>query len=289
MHFFHMWQAKAPVHFLVTLHGSYEASELPKDIMETIASRVDHFVYTADKNLLPLADLSIPENRFTKLPNAMPIDAEPFPKTRAEMNIQDDAVVFTLVARGIERKGWRAAIEAFLQVRELHPNQPMHLCLVGDGEIPERLRKLHGEDRDISFLGYQSRIHGLYRMTDVALVPSRFSGESYPLCIIQALQVGTPVIGSDVGEIRDMLMRQDGVKGGIVIPAVRDTNQFIANLTAAMEQMFNRSLRERLARGAEELGRAYDMDKLVKTYGNIYTGMMNAESPMEKDQPTYLC
>ena len=37
---------------------------------------------------------------------------------------------------------------------------------------------LHAGDPDITFLGYQPRIHGLYRLSDVAIVPTRFEGES---------------------------------------------------------------------------------------------------------------
>ena len=275
-HFFYMWRLRPDVRFLVTLHGSYEASGFSEEQLTAISSPVDHFVYTADKNLLPLANSGFPDSRFTKLPNAMPIDPEPFPKTREEMGIADDAVVFTLVARGIKRKGWRAAIEAFLQVRSRHPDQPMHLCLVGEGEEPSRLKKKHGDHPDISFLGYQSHINGLYRMTDVAVVPTRFSGESYPLCIIQALQVGTPVIGSDVGEIRSMLVRADGVEGGPVIEAVRDTERFIGNVAAAMERMLDPEIRASYARGAAELGNDYDMGRLVETYGKLYNELLQS-------------
>ena len=285
IHFFYFWRIDTDVRFLVTLHGSYEASALSAEILETITSQVDHFIYTADKNLLPLVDLGISDSRFTKLANAMPIDPEPFPKTRSEQGIPEDAIVFTLVARGIKRKGWRAAIEAFIKCRNRHPNQPMHLCLVGEGEEPDRHKRKYGADPDISFLGYQARINGLYRVTDVAVVPTRFSGESYPLCIIQALQVGTPVIGSDVGEIRSMLVRSDGVEGGLIIDAQRDTKRFIADLAAAMERMLDESLRRRLAEGAQELGHDYDMERLVQTYGDLYNQVLGADDRDSNDEP----
>jgi glycosyltransferase involved in cell wall biosynthesis len=281
LHFFHLWRAKQDVRFLVTLHGSYEASDLPHDVMETIISPVDHFVYTADKNLLPLKPFGVRSDQITKMPNAMPVDPEPFPKNRSELGIAEDAIVFTLVARGIKRKGWRAAIEAFIKLRDRNPKQPMHLCLVGEGEEPDRHKKKHAGNPDISFLGYQSRINGLYRMSDVAIVPTRFSGESYPLCIIQALQVGTPVIGTDVGEIRSMLMR-DGLEGGLVIEAVRDTARLISNLADAMEKMLDPKLREKLGKDAQVLGHDYDMERLVSIYGGIYSGLLGTDSDVSE-------
>jgi len=274
MHFYHMWNLDPDLPYVVTLHGSYEASDIPFDNMKRITESVDHFVYTADKNLLPLQDQQIPAERFTKMANAMPLDPAPFPKTRADLGIEEDAVVFTLVARGIKRKGWRAAVEAFVAVRERNPNQNMHLCLVGEGDEPDRYRQLYGNDPDISFLGYQARIHGLYRLSDVAIVPTRFAGESYPLCIIQALQVGTPVVATDVGEIENMLEDDDGAKGGIVVHAVRDTKSFIAAFAVGMEDMLNDKLRHELAGHAERIGRRYDMGPLIKNYAEVYAQVL---------------
>lgn len=241
-----------------------------------ITQYVDHFVYTADKNLLPLKAQAIPNDRFTKMANAMPIDPTPYPQTRAEMGIAEDAIVFTLVARGIKRKGWRTAIEAFRQIRSRNPQQPMHLCMVGEGSEPDFHKKAYGSDPDISFLGYQSRIHGLYRISDVAIVPTRFSGESFPLCIIQALQTGTPVIGSDVGEISRMLEGDTGELGGIIVKAVRDTDQFIRYFSDAMETILDTDLRNKLSKNALEIGERYEMGQLVDKYSNIYSNIINA-------------
>jgi glycosyltransferase involved in cell wall biosynthesis len=276
MHFYHMWSLDPDVPYLVTLHGSYEASDIPPEMMARITESVDHFVYTADKNLLPLHGQNIATDRFTKMANAMPIDPLPFPQTRQEMGISEEAVVFTLVARGIKRKGWRAAIAAFCKIRKQNPRQPMHLCLVGEGDEPAAHRKAYGNDPDISFLGYQARIHGLYRLSDVAIVPTRFAGESYPLCIIQALQVGTPMIASDVGEISNMIEDQAGVCGGIIVEAVRNTSQFIDAFAEAMERILNDRLRQTLADAAQELGRKYDMGPLVDIYNNLYTQIIGS-------------
>jgi len=277
MHLNDRWKIETDLRYLVTLHGSYEASELSEDMLRSIATPVDHFVYTANKNLLPLDPLALPASRFTKMPNAMPHDPLPFPHSRAEMGISDNAVVFTLVARGIVRKGWRAAVEAFTQLRERRPDQPMHLCLVGEGDEPDRHRRIYGSDKDISFLGYQSRISGIYRLSDVAIVPTRFSGESFPLCIIQALQVGKPVIASDVGEIRSMIEDSE-IAAGLLIPAVRDTSRFITLLCDAMERLLDPDIREHYASGAKVLGGRYDMEKLTDRYLDLYRRLLEQPS-----------
>lgn len=279
MHFYHMWNLDPQIPYLVTLHGSYEASDIPPEMMVRITESVDHFVYTADKNLLPLEGQGIAADRFTKMANAMPIDPLPFPQTRQEMGISEDAIVFTLVARGIKRKGWRAAIEAFCKLRKRNPGRPMHLCLVGEGDEPTAHRMVHGNDPDISFLGYQARIHGLYRLSDVAIVPTRFAGESYPLCIIQALQVGTPVVATDVGEISNMIENEAGVRGGLIVKAVRDTDRFIDAFAEGMQSILDDRMRHDLAQNAQELGHKYDMAPLVGIYGDLYSRTIVQSDP----------
>ena len=67
---------------------------------------MSHWVYTAEKNLEVFRPIPLESGIFSKLENAMPFDPRPFERTRKELGISGDAVVFTLVARGIEKKGW---------------------------------------------------------------------------------------------------------------------------------------------------------------------------------------
>ncbi len=265
---FFLLKHKVQIKYFVTLHGSYEACNIPEDNIKQISEGVTHWIYTADRNLNALKFLNIPEKSFTKLPNAMPVDHDEFPKSREELGIQEDTVVFTLVARGIKRKGWRAAIEAFLKLEKKYSN--VHLLLCGDGEETQKYKKIYNEHPKITFLGYQSKIHGLYRISNCAIVPTRFEGESYPLCIIQALQVGLPVIGTDVGEIKSMLNDKNGEFAGIILPNLRNTEEFIDHLENAMTTMLSKEIRLKYATIAEKLGKTYGMDTLAKKYMAIF-------------------
>ena len=268
--FFEQWKIEEPVPYLVTLHGSYEASDLSPERLAALAGRVDYFVYTAEKNRHAISGIDIPESRFIKLPNAMPQDPKPFPLTREQMNIPEDAIVFTLVARGIPSKGWEVCIKAFDRLRGQNSGRPMHLLLCGEGTETDRLRKIHESDPDITFLGYQMNIHGLYRLSDVALVPSRFPGESFPLCIIQSFQCGRPVIGSQIGEIESMLMPAGESPGGMLIPVTDDDELFIGSLVEAMTALLDNKTRYNYSISASALGEAYSMAKLANVYGELY-------------------
>lgn len=272
--FFEECQLATKIPYLVTLHGSYEASEIPPDRLPHIALGVSHFVYTADKNLEPFTPLRLAPELFSKLPNAAPVDPEPFPKTREELGIEPDAVVFTLASRAIPNKGWATAVAAVRRLRERRPEHQIHLLLCGEGEAADRLAPLHGDDPYITFLGYQSRIHGLFRISDVALLPSRFSGESFPFCVVEALQVGTPVIATRVGEIPSMLTPPGMEPAGILIDALPDSERFAEELAAAMEVMLSPERRAAYAHAAARCGATYSMDGLVDSYTSLYRGLL---------------
>ena len=270
IHFLEQWHSEKPVPYLVTLHGSYEASDLERDRLARLATRVDHFIYTAERNRDFLIDLQVPVAKFQKLPNAMPLDPREFPKGRTEMGIAEDAVVFTFVARGIPSKGWEPCINAFKAVRDACSGRPLHLLLCGDGEEHDRLAPRYLNDLGITFLGYQSHIAGLYRLSDVAVVPTRFPGESFPLCVIQALQCGCPVIATDIGEIRSMVAPDAADAAGIVIPAIAEEQEFVARLADAMRAMLDDGQRKIYSDAAHQLGKIYDIEKLAREYAYIY-------------------
>ena len=262
------------VAYVVTLHGSYDGSGLPVERVAGLAARMDGVAYLTEKNLEAFAQAGVGLEKFSKLPNAMPVDLEPFPQTRAELGIAPDAMVFTLVARGIQRKGWRAAIGAFQALRARRPEVAMHLLLAGEGAAAEEQKARHGGDPGITFLGYQRRIPGLYRLSDCAVVPTRFQGESFPLCIIEAFQAGTPVVATDIGEVASMLAPAEREPGGILVEQIRDTPTFVAAVTDAMERMLDPALRARMAANAQGLGEDYRMDEIALRYREMYRGAM---------------
>ncbi len=260
--------------YLSTLHGSYEAMEIPKRSLAAWAARIDRFGYLTERNLDPFAGLAVPREKFCKLANAMPVDLRPYKQTRAEMKISEDAVVFTLVGRGVAGKGWPEAVKAFQALKAQRPDVAMALLAAGDGPLTTIARDIAGANPDIHFLGFDNAVHGIYRLSDVALVPTRFSGESYPLCLIQAMQVGIPAIATDTGEISNML-RKNGHEAGLVIPYLAEDQAFIKALVDAMSQMLDEKLRKSLAKGASILGLGFDMDRLAGDYISLYRDIIH--------------
>ena len=63
----------------------------------------------------------------------------------------------------------------------------------------------------------------LFESADIFLFPTNYHRESFPLCVIEALSYGVPVISTKVGAIPNMLTPQVG----IVMESAEDTNYYL--------------------------------------------------------------
>lgn len=257
--------------YVVTLHGSYVALEHAKqNVVDWILQNVSKWIYTAERNLEFFENRKVAHDSFSKLPNAMPQDTRPAPFERRELGIGDDDIVFTLIARGIKRKGWRAAIEALQKLRKKHGRDDVHLLLVGEGDATDAVKPLAEDHDNIHFLGYQSTINGILRLSDCLVLPSRFIGESYPLCLIQSLQEYLPSIATDIGEIRSMMTTESGEVAGILLDNLSDNSAYFEALENAMLEMLDPAVRKKYADIARKQAGIFDMEKLVVTYSETY-------------------
>lgn len=263
-------EEKVEMPYLATLHGSYEAMKIAPNRVAKWAERVDQYVYLADRNLSPFDLPSLGSEKFIKLRNAMPIDPRDPPQSRASLEIPADAVVFTLVARGTEGKGWEEAVRAYRALRARRPDVATALILAGEGEKTDAARYLAKDEPTIHFLGFVKEIHGLYRISDVALVPTRFPGESFPLCLIQSMQVGVPSIATDIGEIKAMIQPEGVSSGGLIVRHLQDDDAFVAAVSKQMEAMLDSALRFELSKGARRLAKDFEIDALAHRYLELY-------------------
>ncbi len=259
--------------YIVTLHGAYEAMKIPPVDLKRWMKKIDLFAYLTEKNLRPFHGLGAANGKFVKVPNAMPVDNRSFYLDRKAMGIPQDAIVFALVARGAEGKGWPEAVSAFKELTNRRPDREMALLLAGDGPETDKARALAGGHPCIKFLGFQPRVHAIYRLSDVAIAPTRFSGESYPLSLIQAMQVGKPVVATDIGEIGSMITL-DGERAGLLIPNSSDDGEFITNVSLGMERMLDSETRVAFSLTARKIGDTFDMEVLAQKYSQIYCSVL---------------
>lgn len=253
---------------VITLHGMYEAVSKQElnGILQDVLPVCSAFVYIADKNLKPLQDL-LPRLRLYKIGNGLPnLPVEP--QSREELGIEPDAFCVTLASRAIPEKGWKEAIEAIKQVRA-KLDRPVHLVLLGDGKCYDELQG-HNDLPYIHLLGRRANVQSYFSMSDLGLLPSSFKGESFPLVVMESLMSGTPVLATDVGEIRPMLTGDAGEMAGIVFPL--DKGKVSVDILAQhiLELGTNEALYRQLKANIPAVVRKFDIRHTAAQYLRVY-------------------
>jgi glycosyltransferase involved in cell wall biosynthesis len=266
--FFGRCKYRPTVPYIVTLHGSYEVTPLTDSFLLTIVRSVDHWVYLSEKNLQHLKGIPISEKKITKIGNFMPLTDRESEVSRQDLLIDDDAIVVTIASRALASKGWREAIKAIEIIRASY-GIDIHIVLCGTGEIYDEILKRYETIPFVHVLGFQDNVPAIYRMSDIAMLPSRFMGESYPLTIIEAMQAGVPVIATDIGDIPNII-QEDGLYGGILIPYNVSDEEMVSNIVGALSAMISTDVREKFSLSALKISDRFSVQKGIAQYLEVY-------------------
>ena len=153
--------------------------------------------------------------------SATPSSGEVSPQRPSPHPVQGKFKIL-FVGRHIERKGICYLIEAAKYL----PRDQFEIRIVGVGDLTEELKKLASESAtpnsaDIIFTGKLSpeALANEYRTANVftlpAIVDSKGDTEGLGVVLIEAMELGLPIVASNVGGIPDVIV--DGVSG-ILVP-----------------------------------------------------------------------
>lgn len=129
-------------------------------------------------------------------------------KAREKLGWQKDRRIILCVRRLVQRMGLENLIASIALVRKQHPD--VLLLIAGKGAIAEVLRsqiqELHLENH-VQLLGFvpDQDLAIAYRAAELSIVPT-VSLEGFGLIVIESLAAGTPVLGTPIGGIPEILM-----------------------------------------------------------------------------------
>jgi len=124
-----------------------------------------------------------------------------------------------VIASFNEHKGLHVAIKAFAKVLLKFPSAKLKVIGQGNAADTERINKLVKELEiigSVEFLGQKSNedVLDIILKNEAVLVPEQWPSEFGPLALVEAMALGRPVVGSDIGSIPDFV--KDGVNGFLV-------------------------------------------------------------------------
>ncbi len=192
---------------------------------------------------------------------------------RKRYGIEPDRLVFGLGVRLEKQKGIEFLLRAMPQIRERHPHALLVIAGAGSQEIPLRtLAESMGVSGSVRFLGPLTQLREFYPMLDVYVLPSLWEG--LPLCLLEAMSVGLPIIATSVGGVGRLLT--DHRNALLVQPSDSE-----ALAQAVNSLLSNTSLAHSLGAAARSLFDArYDSSVMVKAYLDLYRCL----APLEVSQ-----
>lgn len=264
--------ARVPV-IVNTVHGLYALPEDPLAkrtvvyALERVASTCsDAELVQNPDDLETLARLRVPRRKLHLLGNG--IDLARFDPdrlrpqraaVRAELGLDDDAVVVGAVGRLVVEKGYRELLAAAVRLHELERRAV--LVVVGHDE-PDKEDAITAEDKAraaatgaVRFVGARDDVERVLTAFDVFVLASWREG--FPRSAMEAAAMGLPIVITDIRGCREVV--DDGVNGTRV--PVRDEHALVQALADLVQDA---GLRARYGEaGRHKATREFDQQRVI--------------------------
>jgi L-malate glycosyltransferase len=235
------------------------------DYSNAIFKKFDFIITAADKHNVIFKMLNSNPNteKIFYGYQKKPIDIQ------VDINFNENAFIFGMVARGDLTKGWRETIEAFKLLQIENPTAVIILLLIGTSKELKIIEKENLENKSIIFLGAVADPEKYVFHFDVGLLPTYFPAESLPNTIIEYLAFNKPVISTYWAEIPQMI-EFDGNYAGTLLK-INSGGVDIGHLKDAMSQyLFNEEILKAHTKIAEGAFKKFDLNGCREKYLKIF-------------------
>lgn len=184
-------------------------------------------------------------------------------RVRAELGLADDDLVFVTAARMNEQK---RPLDLVRLAERVHDATEVAFVIVGGGELENDVdAAIAASDARIQRLAFRTDIPVLVTAADIGCLVSDFEG--LPVFMMECFQGGLPFLGTDVGEMGDVL-RTSGA--GIVVDQPGDLDA----LERAVRAFRDPGHRAALAAKAAATAPAFSIETCAARYGDLFDGRL---------------
>lgn len=193
------------------------------------------------------------------------LDHEQFDR---EFGLNEENKKVLYVGRLMEEKGLDVLLRAYSIVEAKMPDT--NLIIVGKGHLRASLEdqasKLGLEN--VIFTGFvsDSLLKQAYASSDLFVLPSY--AEIQPLVLLEALAMGLPAIGTNVGGVPEMII--EGQNGYVLEPG---DHEGLAERTIRI--LNDDKLREEFSRNSLRMARSHDIDKSADKLERLYSKLVS--------------
>lgn len=259
------------VHNVVLDEGGGRAVQVRRRLERAVLGRADRVIAPTAAIAHGLAGVVAPERVRVVVP------ASPSPQLertrsdiRALIGISDDTPLVVCVGRLHPQKDLPTLLHAWTRVRDAVADA--HLAIVGEGPSRSDVESLIGTlgvVGSVDLVGFDRHAVDWLGAADVVAVTSVW--EAIPLVLAEAMQLGVPVVSTDVGLATDLL--GDGVAGAVV--PVGDAGAVAEALVALVVDSDGR--RRAGAAAAERSVERFDPSTLVESVRDVYTELAGSD------------
>ncbi len=220
--------------------------------------------------------LDLPPERILVIPNGLelqPTDDDARAQLRAKEGLPDDALIFVTAGRLERNKAVDDLLRAFARLSTEVPQGCLIVLGLGSElaaltALAERL----GVAERVIFLGQVADVAEVLAGADVFVFASLYEG--LPNAVLEAMSAGLPVVTTAVGGIPEVV--SDG-ETGLVVPTRRPEELAERMLRLARDV----DLRRRLGRAARERVGEFTMERMVRSYEELYDGLLSGQLDRE--------
>ena len=270
--------------YITSFHG-YDVNIYPtrvgENVYKDLFEKGDVFICNTNFTRERLIELGCNEKKIIILPVGLRIGRFKFSVRRVQ---EKEPIKILTVARLVEEKGHRYAIEAVSELIRKHTN--LQYIIAGDGPVKSELDDLVsklGIGRHVKFLGAvdQNEALELYQQAHIFILPGvigRNGGtEGQGLVLQEAQAVGLPVISTSIGGIPEGVL--DG-KSGFLVPE-RDVDALTERLQYLIEHP---ELWPELGRcGRKFVEEKYDIEVLNSKLVSIYDALLTDNTALSDE------
>ena len=189
---------------------------------------------------------------------------------RRDLNIGARDPVFTMAAEFTDNKRQADALRALARLGR----PEVRLLFAGTGPKLEAMKRLASElglQSQARFLGFRRDVPLLMSASNAVLLCSRREG--LPMCVMEAMSLGVPVIGTRTRGTADLLEPDAGVLVG-----VGDVKALSAAMSRVIDQPHEAALTAR--KGLQRI-RAYGRDRLIELHAALYDEVLGRTMGMD--------